>query len=193
LITTLISFIIKKLKKEKIMDLFEAINKRHSYRDKFKDIKIPEEDLKKIITAGIKAPSGCNAQTTDFVIVNNINLIHEIAEILQKELIKTAQAIIVCITDIVPVYHGMSFQKEDCAAATENLLLAITALGYATVWIDGALRREQKAEKIKELLKVPDNKTVQIVLPVGVPETEKQQKEKKRFNERAWFNSYNKK
>ena len=172
------------------MELFETINKRHSYRERFKNINIPEEDLRKIVTAGIKAPSGCNAQTTDFVIVNNTNLIQKIAVILQKEFIKTSAAIIVCITDKTPVYHGLSFEKEDCAAATENMLLAITALGYAAVWIDGALRREQKAEQIKELLNIPDDKNAQVVLPLGVPETEKQQKEKKSFEDRTWFNSY---
>ena len=49
---------------------------------------------------------------------------------------------IVCVTDPQPVYHTMSFPAEDCAAAVENMLLAIAALGYATVWIDGALRAE---------------------------------------------------
>ncbi len=172
------------------MDLFEAINKRHSYRGLFKDVKIPEENLRKIVTAGIKAPSGCNAQTTDFLIVNNTDLIKKIAAILQKDFIKTAAAVIICITYKAPVYHGMSFQKEDCAAATENMLLAITAFGYATVWLDGILRREQKAEQIKELLNIPDDKNAQVVLPLGVPETEKQQKEKKNFEDRTWFNSY---
>ena len=119
-----------------------------------------------------------------------MDVIQEIADLLQNKSIKTAPAAIVCVTDKTPVYHGISFQKEDCAAATENMFLVITELGYATVWIDGALRREQKAEKIKILLNVPENKTVQIVLPIGVPETEMQQKEKKAFNERAWFNSY---
>ena len=40
----------------------------------------------------------------------------------------------------------MSFGAEDCAAAVANMLLAITAVGYATVWTDGALRREVEAK-----------------------------------------------
>ena len=46
------------------MELFEAINNRHSYRGKYKDTPVPREDLKRIMQAGLDAPSGCNKQTT---------------------------------------------------------------------------------------------------------------------------------
>ncbi len=50
------------------MDLFEAIEGRYSYRGAFTDAPVPREDLVRIVEAGLKAPSGCNAQTTTFVI-----------------------------------------------------------------------------------------------------------------------------
>ncbi len=56
------------------------------------------------------------------------------------------------------VYEGHSFQVEDCAAAVENMLLAITALGYATVWIDGWLRVEDRGETIGEMIGLSSNK-----------------------------------
>lgn len=174
------------------MDLFEAIEKRHSYRENFKDKKVPRKDLKKIITAGIKAPSGCNAQTTEFIIVDDQKIIHQIAQISEKEFIKTAPAIIVCIIEKIPTYKGMSFEVEDCSAAAENIHLACTALGYATVWIDGVLRRGHRAKKIQKLLNVPGKKKVRIIFPLGVPEKKLKQREKKSFDERAWFNSYKK-
>lgn len=48
-----------------------------------------------------------------------------------------ARAFIACILDKNPeaVYEGHVFQVEDCAAAMENMFLAITALDYASVWI----------------------------------------------------------
>ena len=57
------------------MDLFTAIEKRHSYRGEFEKTKIPEEHLRKIVHTGITAPSGCNAQTTYFIIINDDELI----------------------------------------------------------------------------------------------------------------------
>jgi nitroreductase len=172
------------------MDVFEAINKRHSYRDKFKDEPVPREVLKKIVQAGIQAPSGKNEQTTDFVIVDDPGLIKEIADIVEKPFMKSAKAIIACIMDPRPVFHGISFGAEDCAAAVENMLLAMTALGYATVWIDGNIRLEGKAEKINSLLEVPVPRHVRVLLPLGVPSSEWTQKQKKSFAQRAWFNKY---
>jgi nitroreductase len=170
------------------MDLFEAINKRHSYRGDFKPDPVPDSDLKTIVEAGIKAPSGCNAQTTDFIIVTNNQSVKKIGEITGYPFVKNAPSLIVCAVTDTPVYHGISFEKEDCAAAVENMLLAITALGYASVWVDGALRREKRAEKIGQLLNLANGRRVQVILPVGIPVEDRKQKEKKSFSERASWN-----
>lgn len=172
------------------MDIFEAIAKRHSYRDEFENKKIPKEDLIKIVQSGIQAPSGCNAQTTSFVIVDDAKLLDEMRKIVSSKAIESAQAVIVILANPIQAYEDMCFAKEDYSAAVENILLAITALGYATVWIDGQLRRDEKAEKIAELLGVPDRLIVSVVLPLGVPSVQKEQKEKLPFDERAWFNGY---
>ncbi len=172
------------------MDLFEAIKKRHSYRKDFQDVKIPKEDLEKIVQTGIDAPSGCNAQTTSFVIVDDEAIIEKMRDIVTNNAIKTAQAVVVVVSSSKPAYAKMSFEKEDYSASVENMLLAITALGYATVWIDGALRLDQKAERIAALLDVPDDLTVSVVLPLGVPKEVVKPNEKLSFSERAWFNGY---
>ena len=106
--------------------------------------------------------------------------------------VQDAKAVVACVTSVnpEPVYHGMHFEVEDCSAAVENMLLAVTALGYATVWIDGALRREGRAERINSLLGIPPGRTVRVILPIGVPAGEGPRKEKKPFEERAWFNRH---
>ncbi len=52
-----------------IMDLFEAIEKRATYRGKYKDEKVKKEHLDMILHAAINAPSGANKQTTSFIVV----------------------------------------------------------------------------------------------------------------------------
>lgn len=175
------------------MDVFEAIAKRHSYRGPFKDQPISREDLRRIVRAGIQAPSGGNRQTTTFVIADDPDLVAAIREMHPtNRAMQQASAYIACLIDEHPeaIYEGHSFQVEDCAAAVENMLLAITALGYATVWIDGWLRVEGRAERIGALRGLPEGKIVRVILPVGVPVEIHQQKEKKPFEERAWFNRY---
>jgi nitroreductase len=172
------------------MNVFKAIEKRHSYRGNFIDESPNRSDLQKIVECGIRAPSGCNAQTTSFIIVTDREKIEKIGEITQYPFVQNAPALIVCVVNREPVYHGMSFEKEDCAAAVENMLLAITALGYASVWVDGAIRREGRNKEIARLLNIPDNLNVQVLLPVGKPEEEKQQRPKKDFSERASWETF---
>lgn len=174
------------------MDIFEAISKRHSYRGEFEETKIPRADLKKIVQAGLQAPSGCNAQTTSFIIVDDEKLLNKMREYVSGTAMETAPAVIVVLSNPIKAYKDMCFAKEDYSAAVENILLAITALSYATVWIDGQLRRDEKAEKIAELLGVPSNLIVRVVLPLGIPTIKKEQKEKLPFIKRAWFNGYQK-
>jgi len=175
------------------MDFFEAIKKRHSYRGAFKDTPIPRKDLEKIVQAGLDAPSGKNAQTTEFVIVDESALVRQIAELNPaNKAMHQAQAFIACILDKNPelVYEGLAFQVEDCAAATENMLLAITAMGYASVWIDGWLRREGRAEIVGKMLNLPESKYIRILLPIGIAAEDYKSPQKKPFAERAWFNCY---
>ena len=126
------------------MDVFEAFAKRYSYRGPFTDAPVPREDLEKIVQAGIQAPSGKNEQVVSFVIVDAPELLRQIAALVNRPVCNTARAMIACVADPRPVFEGFSFDREDCAAAVENMLLAITALGYASVWLDGVLRLEQR-------------------------------------------------
>ena len=175
------------------MDLFEAIAKRQSYRAGFKDELVSKDDLRKIVEAGLKAPSGMNKQTTSFVIIDDQQILENIRQIHKdNKAMQQCQALIACIIDKEPesIYEGYSFQIEDCAAAVENMLLATTALGYATVWVDGWLRVQDRADKIGKLLCVPKDKIVRVVLPIGIPSEEYTQPAKKPFEQRAWFNKY---
>lgn len=175
------------------MDLFEAIASRHSYRGPYRDQPVPRADLQRIVQAGIQAPSGRNAQTTAFVVVDEPDLVREIAGLHASNVaVQQARAFIACVVDRQPepVYEGCSFQVEDCAAAVENMLLVITALGYASVWVDGWLRIGGHAETIGRLLHIPAEKVVRVLLPIGVPAETWPQKEKKPFEQRAWFNRW---
>lgn len=175
------------------MELFEAITKRHSYRFDYTDAPVSRDDLMKIIEAGLKAPSGKNEQTTTFVIVDNPDTCAQIGSLhASNRAVQQAKAFILCIIDkeAEAIYEGFSFQIEDCAAAVENMLLAITALGYASVWIDGWLRINDHAQTIAKMLSVPDDKVIRVILPIGVAAEQKSQPQKKSFDKRAWFDKY---
>jgi nitroreductase len=173
------------------MDLFQAIERRHSYRGAFKPDPVPDADLRRIAEAGVRAPSGCNKQTTHFCVITDPEKLKAIAEVLPRPVIQTAQAIIAVITDNRPAYGDTSFEEQDYGAAVENMLLAITALGYATVWLDGALRHGNAEEKIAAVIGLKDRKhfTVSVILPIGVPQETVSQNERLPLKERITFNT----
>jgi nitroreductase len=173
------------------VDLFEAIARRHSYRGAFKGQPVPRDDLRAIVQAGIQAPSGYNGQSTSFVIVDSGPLIARVAAIMESATVAGAPALVAVVMDPrATADKKFCFGVEDYAAATENMLLAVTALGYASVWVDGALRSEGRAAAVGELLGVPPGLEVRVILPVGVPAEARAQKEKKPFAERASFNRW---
>ncbi len=175
------------------MELFEAIQNRHSYRGPFLDQPVPREDLRRIVHAGLMAPSGCNAQTTNFVIVDDAAMVKTINQLPGANMaMQQAKAYITCIIDVKPkaVYESFDFQLEDCAAAVENMMLAITALGYATVWVDGWLLQQNRAQVIGEMLDVPESKRILVILPIGRPAETPSAREKMPFESRAWFNQF---
>jgi len=176
------------------MELFDAIKERYSYRGAYLRKPVPEADLMKIVQAGLDAPSGKNLQTTKFVIINDIGKLAKLWKVFSgQSFIETAPAFIAVIIDDNPQAapgYAYSFDIEDASAATQNILLAITALGYTSVWLDGVLRFEQRAEKIGKIIGLPDSKKVRVLLPVGIAAENGPRKQKQPFPERVWFNSW---
>lgn len=172
------------------MDVFEAIKRRGTYRGPYKTDKIPKEDIIKIVEAGILAPSGCNSQTTSFIIVDDEAVLKSMREIVLNRGMKSAACAIVVVSDLKSVYEGMSFYKEDYSAAVENIYLACTALGYGVCWVDGELRVQDRNKRLKTLLNIPSELECCVVLPIGVPKEKIVQHSKLPFNERACYNKY---
>jgi nitroreductase len=175
------------------MNLFTAIDRRHSYRDAYTKARVSRATLRRIVVAGLKAPSGCNAQTTTFVIVDDPKILAAIRAMHPMTAVQEAKAVIACLVHKKPpaVFRGRDdFEIEDCSAAIENMLLAITALGLGSVWIDGHLREHGRAEKLNALLHVPRDRTVRVMLPIGVPAVRGARRAKRPFGQRAWFNTH---
>jgi nitroreductase len=154
------------------MDALEAIRKRRSIR-RYKDDAIPKADLETIVDAGRLAATGSNRQPWDFVVVTNRAMIEQFK--VAGAWIEQAGAVIVVVMD-----PGSRWWIEDGAAAIENMLLASTALGYGSCWVEGdALPREAL---FKTLLGVPGEKRVMALIPLGVaaefPTVEKKPLEK---------------
>jgi nitroreductase len=141
------------------MDAFEAIHKRRSVRE-FTGDPIPREHIEKIVDAGRMAATGYNRQPWEFIVVTDQEMIDKLK--VAARWMENAGAIIAVALDPTTKYW-----LEDGSAAVENMLIASTALGYGSCWLEGyTLPRE---EEFKELLGVPDNRRLLTLVPIGVP------------------------
>lgn len=173
------------------MDIFEAINKRTSYRWKYEKTPVPHEDLVKIVEAGLAAPTGCNLQTTHIVGVDDPAVIAKLGKFLESGYFNTAPAAIVVLTRPEVAFAGTSYHVQDYSAAIQNMLLAITALGYASCWVEGYVAGFEDVSKgMAEILGAPEEYSVVAYLPVGVPSGAPRRAPKKSIEERAGFNSF---
>jgi len=163
------------------VDLFEAIEKRRSVRSLTK-VDISTEELEKIVDAGRCAPSGMNTQPREFIIITEQGIIEKISQ--AQSFIRNASALIAVVCEP----NASKYWLEDMAASVENMLLAITALGYDSCWVEGTLLRMEK--KAKEILGVPKQKRLMAVLPIGKASSSGSQAPKKPMSEVTFYNRY---
>jgi nitroreductase len=146
--------------------------------------------LRQIVEAGMLAPSPANVQACEFVLVNDPETLRQIGEIGDSMPLRTAPAMIVLVVDPHRLARGSARYLEDYACTTTQMLLAATALGYAAGWVDGMFRDPAKRTPVCELLGIPDDRLMIVVVPVGRPAVEGPRRPKKPFAQRASWNRY---
>jgi nitroreductase len=147
------------------MDFLEFIHTRRSVR-KYQDTEVPMETIKEIIAAGTSAPSAGNQQPWHFIIITEKKLLIRIPDIHPHA--KMAEdapvAVLVCADPSLEKHKG--YWVQDCAACTQNILLAVHAKGLGAVWT-GVYPREERMENFRKLLKIPDNIIPFALVPMG--------------------------
>jgi len=171
------------------MEFFEVVFSRYSHKGVLDaNLAVPESDLRKMVEAGMAAPSAMNKQSPEFIIVTEPRLLDEIGNLTDNMTLRSAPAIILVLANVEAVGEG--YYREDYAAATENILLAGTALGYAVGWVDAVFRNEAVRAQVNSLLGIPGDRVVAVGIPVGKPAEPGQRRPKKPFEMRASWNRY---
>ena len=180
------------------MNVLDAIKDRTSYRGSYKNTAVPRENLVKILEAGLAAPSGCNAQTTSLIAVDDAALMHKLHEFIPTESTKIAPVMIFVLTQKICTYGNTCYNIQDYSAAIQNMLLAILDLGYQTCWYEGIVtgvppsgdKTDTLGRKLANILGVPEDYELVCYLPVGIADQDVTPRNKKSFEERAWFNGF---
>ena len=150
------------------------IFKRHSVR-KYKDERIPDEVISNLLKAGMQAPSACNAQPWEFIVVSDAKDKKAISEMhrFASPAAHASHLIIVLGNLNQSRVHGMI--EQDLGACCENILLQATHEGLGGVWL-GFHPIEDRVLKLKEYLNIPDYCIPFAVLCFGYPLSESEAK-----------------
>ncbi|MFH1654415.1 MAG: nitroreductase family protein [Pseudomonadota bacterium] len=149
------------------MDAYDAIISRRSVRE-YIDKPISAELVDKIIAAGRYAPTANNRQPWDFIIIDDRTIMLKCSELLPygKMLKEAPLAILVCGRVEEGIPDG--YTVFDCAAATENILLAAHALGLGAVWL-GVYPRDERMQGMREIFKIPKDIMPVALISIGYP------------------------
>lgn len=153
------------------MDAIQAILSRRSIR-RYTDRQVSDEIVKQLLESAMSAPSAGNEQPWHFVVIRDRQILNEIPKIHPYSgMLKEAPlAILVCGDESLQKYKG--YWVQDCSAATENLLIAVNALGLGGVWL-GVYPIEDRVIGIRKLLGMPENVIPFSLISIGYPAEQK--------------------
>ena len=173
------------------MDTFKAIETRYSHKEEFLPTPVPKEHLEKIALAGLTSPSGANAQSVHLVLLPDRASVQALCDITPHSGLATAPAAIVMFTDSSTQLAEENFELQDYSAACQNALLAATALGYSSLWLDFPYFNEANQKAACALLEAPECFHLRVVIPIGMPDGPGSRREKRPFSERLHYKKIN--
>ncbi len=140
--------------------MLKTINTRRSVRT-FRSTRVGDKDIHDLLEAAMNAPSAVNEQAWQFVVLSG-KVLDDFLSINSNTPKSAPVAILVC--QDLSAEKAKGYSVQDCAAATQNILLAAHAKGLSAVWT-AVFPSNVKA--IRSLLNIPENVQPFSCVPVG--------------------------
>ena len=150
--------------------IFDNIMARTSIRS-YTSQAIEEEEIDILLRAGMAAPSACNKQPWHFIAITNREILDQIPTFSPyASMVKQAPLAIVVCGDLSKTLEGkeQEFWIQDCAAATENILLMAQGLQLGAVWT-ALYPLQDRYQGMQKLLHLPDNLVPLNTIVIGYP------------------------
>lgn len=142
------------------MDVMDAINTRISVRS-YSNRMIPEDVVGRLLEAARISPSASNMQPWHFIVVSDPETRAGLSEGPYAKFLKESPIVIVGLGDRK---RSPKWYAIDTTIALQTIVLQATAEGLGTCWIGSFFE-----DKVRQLLKVPDNYAIVAMLSVGYP------------------------
>lgn len=142
------------------MEFFEIIMSRRSIR-KYKNDKVSDNTVKKLLEAAMNAPSRKNEQPWHFVVINDREILEKIPSFHPNSKMLYEAPMAILVAGDLDITRDI-FITIDCSAATENILLAAHSFGLGACWL-GVYPDQERVVGIRKLLDLPEN-----ILPISI-------------------------
>ena len=167
------------------MSLVDVILSRRSIR-RYEQKEIPKDVLDRILEAGRQAPSAMNRQPWHFIVLTDYEIKKELSKGLFNRHIKGS-----AITVVGCAYTGLwhigtrKWSIVGTSIALQNMVIASWAMGVGSCWIG-----DFNEEKVKQLLKIPDEWKVVALVSFGYPAEKPKPKRRKPIEKIVGFNKF---
>ncbi len=180
------------------MTFENLIHERRSVR-RYARRPVAKEDLLKCLEAARLAPSACNSQPWHFIVIDEPGLRKRVAARIfsglyaMNKFAQEAPVLVAVVSEKLKFLAAVGSQVRDTryglvdiGIACEHFILQAQELGIGSCWMGWF---DEKA--LKEELKIPRDKKIDIVIALGYPEEEKiVPKTRKTLAEISSFNQY---
>lgn len=170
-------------------EVIDNIFSRKSVRA-YTDQKVTRTQLDTLARVGMAAPTGMGREPWMFVLIDDRAILDSLAAELPNAayLSRSTAAIAVCgNTEKAMMDVHENYWIQDCAAASENILLAAESMGLGAVWT-GVWPRADRLESVNRILELPENIIPLNIIIIGYPAGENQPKDKFKPENIRWNN-----
>lgn len=153
------------------MEAMEAILSRRSIR-KYTSQRVSDELVTELLKAAMSAPTAAS-QPYHFVVIRDRSILNAVTRFHpHAHMLEQASVAIAVVGD--PTIETLSGRWVlDCAAATENILIAANALGLGGCWV-GIYPVQERIRSLRDLLKMPPHLAPLSMVSIGYPAERKQ-------------------
>lgn len=149
-----------------INPVIATIHSRKSVRQ-YTGRRVSEEQVEILLRAGMAAPTGRDLRPWEFVVLRDRALLDSLAAGLPygKMLAQASVAIAVCGDTLI----SARLWVEDCAMASQNILLAAESLGLGAVFT-AVYPYPERLALVEHSLRLPVSVVPLCIIPVGYPQ-----------------------
>jgi len=154
----------------------DPVMDRRSIR-KYTDDPVTDEHIEQLLRAAMAAPSAGNQQPWHFVVTRDSEALVQVTGVhpYAKMLPGASAAVVVCGDPNAG--RWTQFWDQDCAAATENLLVEAQRLGLGAVWL-GVHPLKERVEGVRAVFGIPSSIVPFAIVPLGWPAEHKEPAER---------------